>query len=142
METVLAGASAFAVIVTSLVFPFVPNAFAFPWMSLALPLLGEGLVAPTLLHLVARPLALAVPFALAAAALAVGLRRWPFAVIGALLAIVIGSLAPPSPAAIVQRSYIAEVYFTQPGSLQEPVPPSLQRRRQIELALPPAGWPF
>lgn len=143
LESLLAGASCFAVVMTTLVFPFVPNAFSFPWMSLALPLLGDGLVAPNLLHLVARPLAIAVPFLLAALAFgyAYGIRRVPYLLAGALLAIVAGS-REPAPAVQWQRAYIAEVYFERRGALGDQVPQGLAQRRAQELPLPPPGWSF
>ncbi|HRY44952.1 MAG TPA: hypothetical protein P5164_13495, partial [Thermoanaerobaculia bacterium] len=57
LATALAGASTAAVALTTLVFPFVPPGFPLPWGSFAAPLLAKGLVAPNLLHLVSRPLA-------------------------------------------------------------------------------------
>lgn len=142
VEAALAGASVLAVTVTTLVFPFVPDAFHFPWMSLAAPLLGRGLIAPNLLHFVARPLAIAVPFLLVAAAAGCALgRRSAYALIGVLLMIV-AAVRPETPAQSWQRAYLAEVYFGQRGTLGTTLPASLERRRAIELALPPPEWPF
>ena len=152
--TALAGASTAAVALTTLVFPFVPPGFPLPWGSFAAPLLAEGLVAPNLLHLAWRPLALAVPFALvlAAAAAAVGRRRLLPFLAGALAWTVAGlalpRVAPLPPPLVVQRGYVEEVYFTRPGALARsmppgvPVPPRLRARLEAEVKLPPTPWPF
>lgn len=150
----LAGASTAAVALTTLVFPFVPPGFPLPWGSFSAPLLGEGLVAPNLFHLVSRPLAIAVPFALvlAASLAAVGRERIvPFAV-GALVwtgaGLLLPRVAPLSPPLVVQRGYVEEVYFTRAGALARsmpegvPVPPRLLARKAAEEALPPTPWPF
>ena len=142
LESLLAGWSALAVALTTLVFPFVPQAFAFPWMSLAAPLLRHGLVAPNLLHLVARPLAIAIPFALVltAAAMALG-GRAVYAIAGALL-LLLPALRPETPQQRIQRAYIAEVYFERRGALGAGAPETLIRRQQMERELPPPSWPF
>jgi len=150
----LAGASTAAVALTTLVFPFVPPGFPLPWGSFAVPLLSEGLVAPNLLHLVWRPLAIAGPFALVlAAAVAAFGRQWlaPF-LAGAFLwtaaGIALPLLAPLSPPLVVQRGYVEEVYFTRGGALARsmpagvPVPPRLRARQALEETLPPSPWPF
>ena len=63
---------------TTLVFPFVPQDIPVPWAEFAIPLLRRGLVAPNLLHWIARPLAIVIPFALAfGIPLAVIKRREP-----------------------------------------------------------------
>ncbi|MCL4809083.1 MAG: hypothetical protein KJ062_15045 [Thermoanaerobaculia bacterium] len=154
VATALAGASTAAVALTTLVFPFVPPGFPLPWGSFSAPLLGEGLVAPNLFHLVSRPLAIAVPFALvlAASLAAVGRERIvPFAV-GALVwtgaGLLLPRVAPLSPPLVVQRGYVEEVYFTRAGALARsmpegvPVPPRLLARKAAEEALPPTPWPF
>lgn len=154
VATALAGASTAAVALTTLVFPFVPPGFPLPWGSFAAPLLSQGLVAPNLLHLVARPLAIAVPFLLVLAAAAVALgreRALPF-LAGALLwagaGLALPRLAPLSPPLVVQRGYVAEVYFGRAGALERamppgvPVPPRLRARKELEETLPPAPWPF
>lgn len=150
----LAGASTAAVALTTLVFPFVPPGFPLPWGSFAAPLLSQGLVAPNLLHLAARPLAVAVPFllVLAAAAVAVGRgRALPFlagALVWAGAGLALPRLAPLSPPLVVQRGYVAEVYFGRAGALEQampagvPVPPRLRARKELEESLPPAPWPF
>jgi hypothetical protein len=142
MESVLIGWSVLAVVLTSLVFPFVPNAFAFPWASFAAPLLREGLVVPNLLHLAARPAALIVPFALVAAAAVVALRRRTgYALAGVVLALALVA-RPESIVQTVQRAYIAEVYFERRGALGAHPPVPLVRRRELEQRLPPPSWPF
>jgi len=68
IEALLLGASVTVIAIVSLVFPFVAPDYPAPWISFAWPMLRRGFVAPNLLHFVARPLAIAVPFALVAAA--------------------------------------------------------------------------
>ena len=150
----LAGASTAAVALTTLVFPFVPPGFPLPWGSFAAPLLADGLVAPNLLHLVARPLALAVPFAvvLVASASVFGWRRLgPFlagACVWTAAGLALPVVSPLSPPLVVQRGYVEEVYFTRDGALERSmppgveVPPRLRARREQELRLPPSPWPF
>ena len=152
--TALAGASVAAVALTTLVFPFVPPGFPLPWGTFAAPLLSQGLVAPNLLHLVARPLAVAVPFliVLAAAVAACDRRRLSPFLAGAVLWTAAGlflpAVAPLSPPLVVQRGYVEEVYFGRAGALEAslpegvPVPPRLRARRATELSLPPTAWPF
>lgn len=154
LATALAGASTAAVALTTLVFPFVPPGFPLPWGSFSAPLLAEGLVAPNLLHLVSRPLAIVVPFALvlAAAFAAVGARRMAPFLLGALVwtgaGLLLPLLSPLPPPLVVQRGYVEEVYFGRDGALARamppgvPVPPRLRARRELEKALPPSPWPF
>ncbi len=154
VTTALAGASTAAVALTTLVFPFVPPGFPLPWGSFAAPLLSEGLVAPNLFHLVWRPLAIVVPFALvlAAAVVATGKERLAPFLAGAFLwtaaGLVLPLLAPLSPPLVVQRGYVEEVYFTRGGALARsmpagvPVPPRLLARKAMEETLPPSAWPF
>ena len=132
---------------TSIVFPFVPNAFPFPWMTLSAPLLAEGLVGPNVFHLVARPLAIAIPLALVAVAASVALQRRAFiAAAGVLLVMMVGTLGfrlAAEPLLRLQRAYIADVYFERKGALENANPPaSLLRRRELERVLPPQTWPF
>lgn len=147
-ESLLAGMGACAVTLATLVFPFPPRDFPFPWMSLDLPLLGAGLVAPNLLHLVSRPLAIAVPFGIVLIAAAIAIRHTKtalYAIAGVLAAIVIGTQAArlsPPPLMNLERAYIAEVYFERKGALSGNVPRSLLRRRDRDRALPPPPWPF
>ena len=146
-ESLLAGWSAAAVVLTAIVFPFVPNAFPFPWMTLSMPLLADGLIAPNLFHLLARPLAIAVPLALVVFAAVVALRRRALvAAAGVVLVIAVGMLGyqlAPEPLLRLQRAYIADVYFERSGALESVNPPaSLLRRRELERTLPPKSWPF
>ena len=146
LESFLAGFSALAVVLTSLVFPFPPNAFPFPWISLAAPLALEGLVIPNFFHLFARPAAIAMPILLVLAG-AVAAHRRPAMLLllcGALGAVIAGSQwwrIGNAEMVNLQRSYIAEVYFQQRGAMGE-APAGLLRRRESELLQPPASWPF
>ncbi|MEA2491872.1 MAG: hypothetical protein QOH21_3664 [Acidobacteriota bacterium] len=145
LESLLSGWSALAVALTTLVFPFVPQAFAMPWMSLAAPLLRQGLVAPNLAHLLARPVAIAVPFAivLVAAIVASRPRLLPFLAVGIVAAVLVGREWPADrERTTIQRAYIAAVYFERHGALGSNAPPQLLRRRELELTLPPPSWPF
>lgn len=143
-ELVLGGWSAAAVTITALVFPFVPNAFPLPWSTLALPLLREGLIAPNLLHLVARPLAIAAPIAIVVASALVFGRRALLTALGAIAALAIGLAGfrmADEPVLTLQRDYIAGVYFERNGALKN-APPRLLVRRAGERRLPPTSWPF
>ncbi|MDX9734964.1 MAG: hypothetical protein RBU36_12620 [Thermoanaerobaculia bacterium] len=154
LATALAGASTAAVALTTLVFPFVPPGFPLPWGSFSAPLLAEGLVAPNLLHLVARPLAIVVPFALVlvAAYAAVGARRMGPFLLGALVwtgaGLALPRLFPLAPPLVVQRGYVEEVYFGRDGATARamppgvPVPARLRERQALEKTLPPPPWPF
>lgn len=150
-ETVLLGASVCAVALMSLVFPFIPTIYAVPWVSYSLPLLMDGLVAPNLLHFVWRPLAIVVPFAIVAAAVAASVRprRLPLLVGGALLWLAIGYVAEARrPSEPYLRLLTKEVHFDQHGAIERSLPPGHPARirlRQIADAqkrLPPPGWPF
>ncbi len=154
LATALAGASTAVVALTTLVFPFVPPGFPLPWGSFSAPLLARGLVAPNLLHLVARPLAIAVPFALvlAAAFAAVGARRMVPFLLGAFVwtgaGLVLPLVLPLAPPLVVQRGYVEEVYFGRDGATARAmppgvrVPPRLRERLELEKTLPPPPWPF
>jgi hypothetical protein len=120
-----------------------------PWSTLALPLLRDGLVAPNLLHLVARPLAVAVPFAIVVTAIVIATKRNALlAALGAVLMFGIGALAPgPALTQRLRLGYIEEVYFEQKGAMTRavgglPVPPRAIERARAESALPPTSWPF
>ncbi|MGZ5380408.1 MAG: hypothetical protein ACXWFQ_00975, partial [Thermoanaerobaculia bacterium] len=70
-----------------------------------------------------------------------------YAALGLLLSKQIFS--PPSNSSLLlQRAYIADVYFGQRGTLEEEIArtgisqPRLLARRERELALPPRPWPF
>jgi hypothetical protein len=155
LEAVLLGASAGAVSLTALVFPFVPGGFALPWGSFSLPLLSHGLVAPNFLHLMpGGAAAVALPFAVvgAAAAVVFGRRRLLPAVLGAALWIGAGAaleaLVPPGPRERLVRAYVADVYFGRRGTLEREIAatgvaqPRLLSRRNVEETIGPTPWPF
>jgi hypothetical protein len=149
LTAILIGASAAAVIPISLTFPFPDRSFVLPWSTLALPLLRDGLVAPNLFHLVARPLAIAVPFAIVIAALTMATKRnIAFVALGAILMFAVGAFAPsPTLTNRLRLGYIEEVYFERPGAMKRavgglPVPPRAIIRARNEAALPPTSWPF
>jgi hypothetical protein len=150
---VLAGWSALAVALTTLTFPFVPLDFPLPWGSLALPLLRHGLVAPNLLHVVARPLAIAVPLLLVAIAVFAAMpgRLAIAAAAGITLALLAGYTAMKATAyralPFVVRAYFEEVYFERPRILDalahaHVATPKLLRKREAELPFGPTDWPF
>jgi hypothetical protein len=149
---VLTGMSVAAVTIVSLVFPFVPpNAFPLPWGSLAWPLLRDGLVAPNLFHFLGRPIAIAVPISLviAAAAISIPIRWWAGFAAGAMAILSMGILYSDStPALVMPRAYIEEVYFDQHGALQRKLPkgiilqPPVLNQLRSEIEAPPPPWPF
>jgi hypothetical protein len=159
LEAALAGASVLACAGTALAFPFVPPGFAFPWVSFAGSFYGKGLGAPNALHLVpaARAAAFALPIAVAAAAAFVSLPSRKRAV-AACAGAAVFALAPwlllrfgvlaPAPALVLQRAYVADVYFERHGALEEAIvatgaaQPRLLARRTRESELPPTSWPF
>ncbi len=74
-----------------------------------------------------------------------------YAALGFLLSKQISFFSPslsPSPSLLLQRAYIADVYFEQRGTLEEEIArtgspqPRLLARRERELVLPPTPWPF
>ncbi len=155
LEAVLLGASAGAVALTALVFPFVPGGFALPWGSFAAPLLARGLVAPNLVHLVPGGVAaLVLPFAAVAAAAGIvfGRRRLIPAALGAALwigaGVALASWTPPGPRERLVRAYVADVYFGKRGALEDEIAaagapqPRLLARRDLEETLGPTPWPF
>jgi hypothetical protein len=149
LDSPLLGASAAAVVLTTLVFPFVSEAYAFPWASFATPLLAKGLVAPNLLHLVSRTAAVAIPFAIVAAALFLTFepRRFLFTATGLAVWTMAGFLCVATwfPDSDGSRWYVDRIYFEQPGEPGEPPPPvdsQLLRRMQRDRLLPPSSWPF
>ena len=155
LEAALLGASAGAVALTALVFPFVPGGFSLAWGSFAAPLLSRGLAAPNLLHLAPGGLwAVAAPFAAVASAggVAFGRRRLVPAAVGAGIwigaGVALATLAPPGPRERLVRAYVADVYFGQRGTLEREIAttgaaqPRLLARREIEETLGPTPWPF
>ncbi|MFI5119215.1 MAG: hypothetical protein ACHQM4_02330, partial [Thermoanaerobaculia bacterium] len=162
LESALVGASTLAVCATTLAFPFVPPGFALPWGSFATFFFERGLTAPNALQLVAPAVArFVLPAIVAVAAyLSLGekssarLRSALTFVCGALACAVVGYLSylskplSPSPSLLLQRAYIADVYFERRGTLEEEIArtgspqPRLLARRERELALPPPSWPL
>lgn len=154
LEPVLAGWSVAAVMLTALVFPFVPPSFPLPWMSFAGPFVKHGLAGPTLFHVMgsaAALVAMAAVIVLAVLLQQSGRVARAMTLLGALLAISAGllwmHLRPLSPIGRVQRAYIEEVYFEREGAMRTEfprgeLPPGLIRRQQVEQQLPPASWPF
>ena len=148
IEWLAFGASIAAVVPLALTFPFPDRSFAAPWSTLALPLLRDGLVAPNLFHLIARPLAIAIPFAIVLVAVIVTSKRNAiFVAVGVIVMFALGLLAPATLNNRLRIGYIEEVYFEQPGAMSRnvgglPLPPRAVARAQNEKALPPTSWPF
>lgn len=151
LEALLAGWSAAAVALTSLVFPFVPLHFPLPWGTFAMPILARGVIVPSLLHFVSGFLAVLVPLGLCLLAAATVRSRW-WVVAGMAAAVLAGWVAMRSVQLEfrerISRGYITEVYLEQPGAIAAelppglPPPPRLLSRRDFELRFPPASWPF
>jgi lipid-A-disaccharide synthase-like uncharacterized protein len=149
IDAFLLGASAAAIAITTLVFPFVSEGYAFPWASFAAPLLAKGLVAPNLLHFVSRGAAVAVPFALVAVAifLAAESRRSPHTIAGIVVWTLAGFLCVATwfPDGDGSRWYVENVYFERLDVLRRAQPqfdPMFLRRMQVDYSLPPSSWPF
>lgn len=149
VDPFLLGASALAIALTTLVFPFVSEGYAFPWASFAAPLLAKGLVAPNLLHFVSHTAAVAVPFALVAAAivLAVQPHRSPHAITGIVVWALAGFLCVAIwfPRGDGSRWYVENVYFERLDVLHRAYPqldPRVLRQMQMDRLLPPSSWPF
>lgn len=149
IDWIALGASVAAVVPLALTFPFPDRSFAAPWSTLALPLLHDGLVAPNVSHLVARPLAVAVPFAIVVAAILFASKRNAvFVALGALLMFALGMLAPaPTLTTQLRLGYIEEVYFERQGAMSRavgglPLPQRAIARAKNETTLPPTSWPF
>jgi hypothetical protein len=151
LEALLLGASVAACVLTSIVFPFVPPDIPAPWGTFATPLLMRGLIAPNVFHLVARPLAIIVPLAIVAAAVAVGTRKRLFVVLGSVLSLAIGTYVPLHPIARLERAFVEEFSFERPNAIAEeasahpeyaPVAAALLRRAAASRAQPPPSWPF
>ena len=155
LEAFLLGASAGAVALTTLVFPFVPPGFALPWGTFSLPLLTHGCLVPNLFHLWPGGVpALVAPFLFVvfAAGSALGKSRLLPAALGASLWIGAGALwngaVPPAPVERLVRAYVADVYFGRDGTLGREIAatgapqPRLLSRREAELGRGPLPWPF
>ncbi len=151
IEALLLGASVTVIAIVSLVFPFIAPDYPAPWISFSWPMLRSGLVAPNLLHFVWRPLAIAVPFALVAAAafLAVPRRHLLLMALGGALWFAAGFAAersmsgPPYIRALVQ-----EVHFDDRGAIRRSLSPADPNARKLEAIaqrmkqIPPDDWPF
>jgi hypothetical protein len=155
LEAFLLGASAGAVALTTLVFPFVPPGFPLPWGTFSLPLLSRGAVVPNLLHLwPGGGPAVVAPFlfVVLAAAAALGRARLAVAAVGAALWISAGILwnaaVPVAPRERLVRGYVADVYFGRRGALEQEIAatgapqPRLLSRREAESRRGPGDWPF
>lgn len=149
----LFGASVASVTLTTLTFPFVPLEFPLPWGSLAMPLLREGMVAPNALHMLARPLAIAVPLLLVVAAIIAATpgRLALASIAGVVISLLAGYAAMKAtehrPMPFVERVYFEDVYFQRQGILDRAVrariaSPRLLQRRAAELPYGPIDWPF
>ena len=148
LGSLLIGASVLAVAMTTLVFPFVPPNVPAPWATFAWPILRHGLVAPNLLHLVARWLAVAVPFAIVAAAVVFASEKRALVLAGAALWMAAALAVRPTPTVIIERAFVEEVHFERPGAITKATPagmtvsPSLIERAAVARNLPPTSWPF
>ena len=159
LEAGLAGASVLACVGTTLAFPFVPPGFALPWGTFGEYFFERGMGAPNLLHLVpvVRWTAFVAPLLLALIAATVFLslhskkRAFAFcfgAAVAATAGLAPGRLFPLEGSLVLQRAYVADVYFGRRGALEEAIvatgapQPRLLARRERELVLPPAPWPF
>jgi hypothetical protein len=153
LELFLVGVSIAFVVPTTLVFPFVPTEIPMPWISLSGWLLRKGLVIPNLFHFLWRPLAIAVPFGLVAAAAFVATRGRRAAVLGAgvaaawVVTILISVAVPAGRVVRIERAYTREMYFDQQGTIDkefagERLPDSIAARRMIERRKPPTSWTF
>ncbi|MCM3878161.1 MAG: hypothetical protein NEA02_17320 [Thermoanaerobaculia bacterium] len=175
LESALVGASTLAVCATTLAFPFVPPGFAMPWGSFAGFFFERGLTSPNLLHLVSPMAARFVLPTIVCVAVILFLDerreekiflegkreeksdgRWRSALAffcGAAACAVLGFFLSkqvflPSSSLLLQRAYVADVYFERQGTLEEEIArtgvpqPRLLARREREVTLPPTSWPF
>jgi hypothetical protein len=153
IDALLLGASALAISLTTLIFPFVPPAFPLPWASFAWPLLRNGLIAPNLLHAMATPLALSVPFAAVALALLTTVRGFRSAIAAAgatamlLAGIAISSHYPLASGERLMLGFIEEVQFGVDGAVARALPPGasaprVEERARRQKLLLPDDWPF
>jgi hypothetical protein len=160
LEAGLAGASVLACVGTTLAFPFVPPGFALPWgETFGGDFYGKGLGVPNLFHLVPAvrgmaflaPLLLALVSAAALLSLHSKKRALGFcagAAVAATAGLLAGSIFPLSSSLLLQRAYVADVYFGRRGALEQAIvetgspQPRLLARREREIALPPTPWPF
>lgn len=160
LEAGLAGASVLACVGTTLAFPFVPPGFDLPWGgTFGGYFYGKGLGVPNLFHLVpaVRGVAFVAPLLLVLAGAAAlfsphsrkrALAFCAGAAVAAAAGLASGRLFPLAPSLVLQRAYVEDVYFGRRGALEEAIAatgapqPRLLARRERELALAPAPWPF
>ncbi|MEO8218558.1 MAG: hypothetical protein ABI718_15895, partial [Acidobacteriota bacterium] len=150
-EDILLGFGTVAVVLTTIVFPFVPGEFPLPWGTFALALLHGGSVIPNILGIHGLAAVVLYSIVVLAAAHAVFPKgRMLFFGVGVAVALLAGFVALQtlsSPRLRVERAYIADVYLCRPGSLEAVFPPgmtiprSLQNRRVYELTVPPFTCP-
>ena len=135
----------------ALVFPFIAPDYPAPWITFSWPMLRDGYIAPNLFHFVARPLAIAIPFAIVTVALiiAVPARRIPLAIAGAAIWIAAGFAAARSHTAPSYiRALVESVHFENPAAIErtlDPRDPNAQRLAAIAQRMrqvPPDSWPF
>ena len=146
--SLLMGASVAAVVMTSIAFPFVPPNVPVPWGTFAWPMLRHGLIAPNLFHLIAQPLAIAVPFAIVLVAVLLATDRRAFVIAGAVACFAIGVAVPVKPIVAIERAYFEEVAFERDGAIARATPPgmtvkpSFVQRADDARRMPPTSWPF
>ena len=147
LEAAAFGISVVAVALPTFTFPFIPEDFPLPWASFGWKLAMKGAIVPNAGHFFGQVVAAGLLLLLLVAMFVVplGRRSW----IGVLAAILVvttsAALVTLSPRAVVELSYIREVYFEQHGAMQRAmprVPAGLVRRMAEEQQLPPSSWPF
>lgn len=142
------GASVLAVTMTSLVFPFVPPNVPAPWATFAWPILQQGLIGPNLFHLVARALAIAIPFAIVVAAVVASTPK-PLAILAGIVVWMAAALALPVPPIVtIQRAFIEEVSFERNGAIGRAARGGsvmihgIEQRARYARRQAPSSWPF
>lgn len=149
LDAFLLGASVAAIAIVSLVFPFVGRGNPAPWISFSWPILRDGYVAPNLLHFVSRPLAIAVPFVLVAAAafVAVPRTRAPGLVLGGAIWFLAGlPFAESAPRNV--RAVVEAVHFQDGRAIARVAAGDARTRAALEAIArdqrraPPDFWPF
>lgn len=138
----LLGVSCVHVLVVSLVFPFVPNGFLFPWSTFAWPLLKSGAGVGTIFGMYDAVTALVVAFTIIVS-VAVVTKRGSVgagAAVAIALMLALTSVIKLPAARLIERAYVADVYLDRSGALEatvRPVPSRLEARRRYERTLPP-----
>ena len=149
MEVLLLGASVMAIAIVSLVFPFVGAGNPDPWISFSWPILRDGYVVPNLLHFVWRPLAIAVPFVLVAAATLVSVprRRIAWLILGGVSWFLAGLPFADSGQRNV-RAVVEAVHFQDQNVIARAAGGDARVRAALEAITrdkrraPPDFWPF